>query len=98
MDKFTKEFVSNTIIKNFDDGVTIFLDWNKIENPEDLNKLVLSGFNIVNVPYESLYKVEKNNYYISFFSSNKSSTGYIASLINRDKNIYKTERYNRNNF
>lgn len=98
MDNFTKEFVSNTIIKNFDDSVTIFLDWNKIENPEDLNKLVLAGFNIVNVPYENLYKVEKNNYYISFFMSNKSSTGYIASLINRNKNIYKRERYNRNNF
>lgn len=98
MDKFTKEFISKTIIKNFDDGTTIFLDWNKIENPEDLNKLVLSGFDIANVPYESLYKVEKNNYYISFFKSDKSTTGYIAMLINRDKNIYKTERYNKSLF
>ena len=55
MDKFTKEFVSKTIVKNFDDGTTIFLDCNKIENPEDLNKLVLSHFDIINVPYDTLY-------------------------------------------
>ena len=98
MDKFTKEFVLKTIIKNFDDGTTIFLDWNKIENPEDLNRLVLSRFNITNVPYESLYNVEKNNYHISFYKSDKSSTGYIAMFINIDKNIYKTERYNKSLF
>ncbi len=98
MDKFTKEFVSKTIVKNFDDGTTIFLDWNKIENPEDLNKLVLSHFDIINVPYDTLYRVEKNNYYISFFDSYKSSTGYVVMLTNRDKNIYKTERYNKSVF
>lgn len=96
MDSKTKELVRKTIIRNFDDGQTIFLDWEKITEQE-IDDIVLSYFDIVNIPKQS-YDDTITKYYITFISSNKSKTGYIGMLVNKDRKIFNSETYSRNDF
>lgn len=96
MDNITKEIVKKSIIRNFDDGQTIFLDWNKLTEKE-LNSIKLAYFDVVNIPKQS-YDDTINNYHITFLTSNKSKTGYIGMFINKNKNIFSSEKYSRNDF
>lgn len=96
MDNITKEIVKKSIIRNFDDGQTIFLDWDKLTEKE-LNSIKLAYFDVVNIPKQS-YDDTINNYYITFISSNKSKTGYIGMFINKNRNIFSSEKYSRNDF
>jgi hypothetical protein len=96
MDNITKELIQKSIINNFDDGQTIFLDWEKLTEYE-INNIVLSYFDVVNIPKQS-YDDTINNYYITFISSNKSKTGYIGMFINKNRNIFSSEKYSRNDF
>jgi hypothetical protein len=96
MDNITKELVQKSIIRNFDDGQTIFLDWEKLTEHE-INNIVLSYFDVVNIPKQS-YDDTINNYHITFLTSNKSKTGYIGMFINKNRNIFSSEKYSRNDF
>ena len=96
MDSITKEIVKKSIIRNFDDGQTIFLDWNKLTEKE-LNSIKLAYFDVVNIPKQS-YDDTINNYHITFLTSNKSETGYIGMFINKNRNIFSSEKYSRNDF
>lgn len=96
MDSITKEIVKKSIIRNFDDGQTIFLDWNKLTERE-LNSIKLAYFDVVNIPKQS-YDDTINNYHITFLTSNKSETGYIGMFINKNRNIFSSEKYSRNDF
>lgn len=96
MDSITKEIVKKSIIRNFDDGQTVFLDWNKLTENE-LNSIKLAYFDVVNIPKQS-YDDTINNYHITFLTSNKSETGYIGMFINKNRNIFSSEKYSRNDF
>lgn len=96
MDNITKEIVKKSIIRNFDDGQTIFLDWDKLTEKE-LNSIKLAYFDFVNIPKQS-YDDTINNYHITFLTSNKSKTGYIGMFINKNRNIFSSEKYSRNDF
>lgn len=96
MDNITKEIVKKSIIRNFDDGQTIFLDWDKLTEKE-LNSIKLAYFDVVNIPKQS-YDDNINNYHITFLTSNKSKTGYIGMFINKNRNIFSSEKYSRNDF
>lgn len=96
MDNITKELIQKSIINNFDDGQTIFLDWEKLTEYE-IDNIILSYFDIVNIPKQN-YDDTINNYYITFISSNKSKTGYIGMFINKNRNIFSSEKYSRNDF
>ena len=93
----TLETVNKSIIKDWDDGETIFLDYEKLTDDE-INNLTLSKFDVVNIPKQSFDKTIPN-YYCSFFYSIKSQTGYGAIFINKNKDIYHNLKHiNRNNF
>jgi hypothetical protein len=96
MDNLTKELIKKSIIKDFDDGQTIFIDWNKISE-EEINQLKISYFDVVNIPKEC-YDDKINNYYITFISSNKSQTGYIGMFINKNRDIFVSNKYSKNDF
>lgn len=96
MDNITKEIVKKSIIRNFDDGQTIFLDWDKLTEKE-LNSIKLAYFDVVNIPKQS-YDDTINNYHITFLTSNKSKTGYIGMFINKNRNMFSSEKYSRNDF
>lgn len=96
MDNITKEIVKKSIIRNFDDGQTIFLDWDKLTEKK-LNSIKLAYFDVVNIPKQS-YDDTINNYHITFLTSNKSKTGYIGMFINKNRNIFSSEKYSRNDF
>lgn len=96
MDNITKEIVKKSIIRNFDDGQTIFLDWDKLTEKE-LNSIKLAYFDVVNIPKQN-YDDTINNYHITFLTSNKSKTGYIGMFINKNRNIFSSEKYSRNDF
>lgn len=97
IDKFTIDTVNKSIIKDWDDGETIFLDYEKLTDDE-INKLTLAKFDVINIPKQSFDKTILN-YYCSFFYSPKSQTGYGAIFINKDKEIYHNLKHiNRNNF
>lgn len=95
MDNITKEIVKKSIIRNFDDGQTIFLDWDKLTEKE-LNSIKLAYFDVVNIPKQNYDNI--NNYHITFLTSNKSKTGYIGMFINKNRNIFSSEKYSRNDF
>lgn len=95
MDQKTKEVVQKSIIHNFDDGEIIFLDWNKITENE-LNEIVLSYFDVVNIPKECYDNI--SNYYITFISSVKSSTGYIGMFVNKNRDVFRKNNYLRSDF
>lgn len=93
----TLETVNKSIIKDWDDGQTIFLDYEKLTDDE-INNLTLAKFDVVNIPKQSFDKTIPN-YYCSFFYSIKSQTGYGAIFINKNKDIYHNLKHiNRNNF
>ena len=93
----TLETVNKSIIKDWDDGKTIFLDYEKLTDDE-INNLTLAKFDVVNIPKQSFDKTIPN-YYCSFFYSIKSQTGYGAIFINKNKDIYHNLKHiNRNNF
>lgn len=96
MDSKTKKLVQKSLIRNFDGGQTIFLDWDKISENE-INELKLSYFDVVNIPKQS-YDDTITNYYLTFIKSEKSSTGFIGMFVNKDRNIFNTEKYSRNDF
>lgn len=97
IDKFTIDTVNKSIIKDWDDGETIFLDYEKLTD-EEINNLNLAKFDVVNIPKQSFDKTIPN-YYCSFFYSIKSQTGYGAIFINKNKEIYHNLKHiNRNNF
>lgn len=96
LDKKSINIISKSIIADFDDGQTIFLDRERVTLYE-LNELVIGNFNVVNIPKQS-YDVEIPNYYCSFYESKKSSTGYVAMFINKNREIYKTKNVNRINY
>lgn len=80
---------------DFDDGQTIFLDWNKVTEFE-LNNLNIGYFDVVNIPKRAYDNID--NYYITYVTCPKSSTGYIAMFLHKDRNIYKTRRFTRKDF
>lgn len=95
--KITLETVNKSIIKNWDDGETIFLDYEKLTD-EEINNITLAKFDVINIPEHSFDKTIPN-YYCSFFYSPKSQTGYGAMFINKNKEIYHNLKHiNRNNF
>lgn len=96
MDNITKKLIQKSLIRNFDDGQTIFLDWDKITEHE-INELKLSYFDVVNIPKQS-YDDTITNYYLTFIGSAKSSTGYIGMFVNKDRKIFNTEKYSRSDF
>ena len=93
----TLETVNKSIIKNWDDGETIFLDYEKLTD-EEINNLTLAKFDVINIPKQSFDKTIPN-YYCTFFYSIKSQTGYGAIFINKNKDVYHNLKHiNRNNF
>ena len=88
-------------IQNYDDGNLIWFDYNDIEYLNELDSLVISKFDITNMPtynsgYDILGNVVKNpesfelsNYFVTFFEDKNSKTGYSCMCINKDKKIYK---------
>lgn len=96
MDNKTKELVVKSIIKDFDDGQNIFLDWNKLSEKE-INEIELAYFDVINIPYD-YYMDSISKYYCTFFKSEKSSTGYIGMFVNKNKEIFKTKQYSRSYF
>lgn len=97
IDKFTIDTVNKSIIKDWDDGETIFLDYEKLTD-EEINNLNLAKFDVINIPKQSFDKTIPT-YYCSFFYSVKSQTGYGAIFINKNKGIYHNLKHiNRNNF
>lgn len=97
INKLTLDNVSKSIVKDWDDGETIFLDFEKITE-EEINNLVLAKFDVINIPEKSFDK-SIPNYYCTFFYSPKSQTGYGAMFINKDPDIYHNMKHiNRNNF
>ena len=71
------------------DSKLIWLDWNDYTT-EELNQLVLSTFDVLNIP-KDFYEDKITNYFITFFDNPKSSTGYAAIFINKDKTLYKAK-------
>lgn len=89
--------ISKSIIPNFDDGTTIFIDRERVVLQE-LNELKIGRFNVVNIPYQS-YDNEIPNFYCTFYTSKKSSTGYVAMFVNKNRDIYNnTKNINRLNY
>lgn len=86
INEFTMTTVSKSIIKDLDDGETIFLDYEKITD-EEINNLSLGSFDIINIPKKSFDNII-TNYYCSFFYSIKSKTGYGAIFVNKDRETY----------
>ena len=48
INEFTMATVSKSIIKDFDDGETIFLDYEKLTD-EEINNVSLGSFDIINI-------------------------------------------------
>lgn len=97
INKITLDTVNKSIVKDWDDGETIFLDYEKLTD-EEINNLTLAKFDVINIPKQSFDKMIPN-YYCSFFYSIKSQTGYGAIFINKNKDIYHNLKHiNRNNF
>lgn len=97
INKITLDTVNKSIVKDWDDGKTIFLDYEKLTDDE-INNLTLAKFDVINIPKQSFDKTIPN-YYCSFFYSIKSQTGYGAIFINKNKEIYHDLKHiNRNNF
>ena len=71
------------------DSKLIWLDWNDY-TPEELNQLVLSTFDVLNIP-KDFYEDKITNYYITYFDNPKSSTRYAAIYINKNKKKKKTK-------
>lgn len=89
--------ISKSIIPDFDDGTTIFIDRERVVLHE-LNELKIGRFNVVNIPPQS-YDNEIPNFYCTFYKSNKSSTGYVAIFINKNRDIYNnTKNINKLNY
>lgn len=86
IDEFTMETVSKSIVKDWDDGETVFLDYEKLTD-EEINNLSLGIFDIINIPHKSFDSII-TNYVCSFFYSPKSKTGYCAIFINKDRETY----------
>ena len=86
IDEFTMATVSKSIVKDWDDGETVFLDYEKLTD-EEINNLSLGIFDIINIPHKSFDSIIPN-YVCSFFYSKKSKTGYCAIFINKDRETY----------
>lgn len=86
--KETYEIIEKSVIPNFDDGIMIFLDWNKL-SPDDINRMEYGCFDVVNIPKED-YRKMFPNYYVTFYYSLKSSTGVVGMFIHRNREIFKT--------
>ena len=71
------------------DSKLIWLDQNDY-TPEELNQLVLSSFDVLNIQ-KDFYEDKITKYFITFFDNPKSSTGYAAIFMNKDKTIYKSK-------
>ena len=88
-------------IQNYDDGNLIWFDYNDVEDLNELDSLVISKFDITNMPtYNSGYDIlgnavnnsesfELSNYFVTFFEDKNSKTGYSCMCVNKDKKIYK---------
>lgn len=88
-------------IQNYDDGNLIWFDYNDIEDLNEIDSLVISNFNVTNIPVYNLYDIlgnvikspesfELSNYFVTFFTDKNSKTGYSCMCVNKDKKIYKT--------
>jgi hypothetical protein len=86
INEFTMATVSKSIVKDWDDGETIFLDYEKLTD-EEINNLSLGRFDVINIPKKSFDNTIPN-YYCSFFYSLKSQTGYGAIFVNKDRETY----------
>lgn len=97
IDKFTRDIIEKSIIKDWDKGEVIYLDYKKLTDTE-INDLELAHFNVTNIPYKSFDK-HIGNYYCTFFSSDKSSTGWVGMFVNKNKTMYYTQKHiNRHNY
>lgn len=81
------KFFSKVHPVKIDDSDMIFLDWNAY-TPEEIDNMILSHFDVINVPFGIDYKF-KNYFQPTYFKSNKSSTGWIAMFLNNNKTIYR---------
>ena len=86
IDEVTMATGSKSIVKDWDDGETVFLDYEKLTD-EEINNLSLGIFDIINIPHKSFDNIIPN-YVCSFFYSPKSKTGYCAIFINKDRETY----------
>jgi hypothetical protein len=60
-------------------------------SPEELDNSGLSYFDVYNLPYLT-YDVNSyrlKNYFLSYFKSSKSNTGYVGMFVHKDKEIFK---------
>lgn len=78
----------------FDDSLRenlIWLDWNDT-NAEELNNFVCANFDVANVPHPDEVNLSTicTNYYVTYFCTLRSSTGYATIFTNKDRNIYKS--------
>ena len=56
INEFTMETVSKSIVKDWDDGETVFLDYEKLTD-EEINNLSLGISDIINIPHKSFDNV-----------------------------------------
>lgn len=72
----------------FDDGNLTWFDWTKT-NEDEINRLIdpraVPHFDVFNVKYGEIDEASVKNYYVTYFTCSKSSTGYCA-MFTKKKN------------
>jgi hypothetical protein len=74
----------------FDDSDRIYFNFEDT-SLEELDNSGLSYFDVYNLPYLT-YDVNSyrlKNYFLSYFKSSKSNTGYVGMFVHKDKEIFK---------
>ena len=76
----------------FDDSGRIYFNYDDT-SLEELDNCGLSYFDVYNMPYRSYdeFGYTPQNYYLSFFSCDKSSTGYVGMFIHKNRTIFKAK-------
>ena len=68
----------------FDDGNLTWFDWTKT-NEEEINNYDELHFDVFNVNFGEINEKLVTNYYVTYFSCKKSSTGYCAIFTRKRK-------------
>ena len=74
----------------YDDSERIFFNYEDT-SLQELDNSGLSYFDVFNIPYVSYdeFGYRPQNYFLSFYESKNSKTGYVGMFIHKDKEIFK---------
>lgn len=74
----------------FDDSERIYFNFEDT-SLEELDNSGLSYFDVYNLPYLTydMNSYRLKNYFLSYFKSSKSNTGYVGMFVHKDRETFK---------